>query len=253
MSDLKAWIKKQLDSGYSQEQILQSLLKAGYSEVQARRAIQEVLNQRKEKNKITISYYKPLIYLLILLLIILFLTGGYLYASGGEKVQNPSTSSEPFTEKQCMDLLANYDSSVREMTFKDKYLDFDILGNILDTQFYWRINVSKIDSKANKYLLYIDKEPLSGRHVFSVGNNKSFQGCCIVTFNPIEKSMKNGKHYRCPFSDIFLFTQEKINYIYYDALIVTKSSTFTKLCLLNKGKFNLSSVIPGEPCKVVEE
>jgi len=70
MDNLEKWIDEQLNSGYSQDQILQSLLKAGYSEVQARRAIREVLNQRK-KNKMMLKQYKKLILVAVFLLIIL--------------------------------------------------------------------------------------------------------------------------------------------------------------------------------------
>ena len=58
MPDLEEWIKNQLDSGYSQEQIFQSLLKAGYSKEAADFALQKVLNSRKIKNKMMSKQYK---------------------------------------------------------------------------------------------------------------------------------------------------------------------------------------------------
>jgi len=94
MENLEKWINDRLDNGYSPDEILQSLLKAGYSEDQARSSIQRVLSQKKsnqssqsyssQKFPKIIDQYKSLIYLLIILALILFFTGGYMYAMPGE-------------------------------------------------------------------------------------------------------------------------------------------------------------------------
>ena len=82
MENLDEWIREQFNAGYSQDKIFQSLLKAGYSEQEARSSIQRILGQRKSKS--TFRQYRPLIYLLSILIIVLFLTGGYLYALSKE-------------------------------------------------------------------------------------------------------------------------------------------------------------------------
>ena len=97
MPDLEEWIKNQLDSGYSQEQIFQSLLKAGYSKEAADFALQKVLNSRKIKNKMMSKQYKKLIIVAVFLLIILVAITYYFGSARPAEIKTTTTISEETT------------------------------------------------------------------------------------------------------------------------------------------------------------
>ncbi len=249
MPDLEEWIKKQLDSGYSQEQVFQSLLKAGYSKDDANSAIQKVLNSRKIKNKTMSKLPTNLIIAAIILVVVLAVTTYYFYP---QKPTSETNSQKPFTEEQCRSLLIQEDPSVANMKFEDMDLYTDISGNFsLRNVFHWKINISGTEDKFYK-TLYYDKEPADGKHVFFVTSNRRFQGCCIVNFNPYEKYIEGARKYQCPNSTIFLKKREKENYIFLENIdMYYNLFNLKRICFLNK-KIGENTFVPRkEYCKEV--